>query len=457
MVRLFSCFWIISIAVAIVAVGLACSASSVAEAPADETAATKTVCSTVSKIESVTVFLTGNELSSLQPCGCASGQLGGLDRRAAVLTTVPPGKRVIVNTGNLVENDSGQDLIKFSIIVQAFSMLDYDVVNFTDKDVEIAESLGILTGNSFVSISSFGEGDGSLVRKFTKQLPLDKDTINVTVGTFDTKTGRTEEINELFEPSSAGQTANILIINTCEEKIISEIGRIDAVDVVVCPGDADEAIVLSESGSRPLVVSVGRFGEYVGKLEISTDKSGAGLKFEYTGIPVEESLPQEKMLVDLYKVYQGMVKSANLLESYPRFSLPEGLEYVGSKTCKICHDYEYSKWSTKAHSHAYATLEKVGSQYDPECAICHTVGMRYEQGFISEATTADMKDVGCENCHGPGSEHLKTLGKVKTTEPKQQCIECHTSERSANYAGNEAEYFKNIVHWREPNRVADVK
>ena len=451
MMRLFSCFWILSIAVAIIAFGLACSASIVAEAPASKTKAS------ASKIESAVVFLTGNELSSLQPCGCASGQLGGLDRRAAVLDAVPPGKRVIVNTGNLVENDSDQDLIKFSIIVQAFSMLDYDVVNFTAKDIEIAESLGILTGNSFESISSAGDGNDGLVRKFTKQLQLGKDTINVTVGTFDTKTGRTEDINELFEPSAAGQTANILIINTCDEKSISEIGRINAVDVVVCPGDADEAIALSESGSRPLVVSAGRFGEYVGKLEISTDKSGAGLKFEYTGIPVKESLPQEKTLVDLYKAYQLMVKNANLLESFPRFSLPEGLEYIGSKACQSCHDYEYNKWSTKAHSHAYSTLEKAGSQYDPECAICHTVGMRYEQGFISEAGTAYLKDVGCESCHGPGSEHLKTLGKVKTTEPKQQCAECHTSERSVDYAGNEAEYFKNIVHWREPNRVADVK
>ena len=159
----------------------------------------------------------------------------------------------------------------------------------------------------------------------------------------------------------------------------------------------------------------------------------------------------------MYKTYQRLVKEDNLLEEYPRFILPGGLEYAGSESCKQCHEYEYEQWSKKVHAHAYATLEKVGSQFDPECVICHVVGLKYESGFVSEQETSHLKNVGCENCHGPGSEHNVTLGKAKTTEPKSMCLDCHTPETSGEYAGNEQLYLEKIVHWKEPNLPADVK
>ena len=82
----------------------------------------------------------------------------------------------------------------------------------------------------------------------------------------------------------------------------------------------------------------------------------------------------------------------------------------------------------------------------PECVICHVVGMEYEGGYISEEKTGHLKDVGCENCHGPGSEHVKTLGKAKTTDPKSTCEDCHTPEHSSDYAGNEQEYHEKNCH-----------
>jgi len=85
------------------------------------------------------------------------------------------------------------------------------------------------------------------------------------------------------------------------------------------------------------------------------------------------------------------------------------------------------------------------------------VGLKYESGFVSVQETGDLKDVGCEACHGPGSEHIKSLGKAETTGPKQECVECHTPDNSGNYAGNEKLYFEKIIHWREPNSLRDVK
>jgi hypothetical protein len=135
------------------------------------------------------------------------------------------------------------------------------------------------------------------------------------------------------------------------------------------------------------------------------------------------------------------------------------LEYTGSQSCSPspCHGYEYEKWSTKRHADAYATLVEDGTQYDPECIVCHVVGYEYESGYVSQEKTPHLKDVGCENCHGPGSKHIKSLGQEKTTLPMSDCTDCHTPERSGGFAGHEQEYFEKIVHWREPNAPANVK
>jgi hypothetical protein len=229
---------------------------------------------------------------------------------------------------------------------------------------------------------------------------------------------------------------------------------------MVCPAESDEPGLISKPGARPLVISVGRLGKYVGRLQIEAGGPTGGekkLTYSFSSVPVTEDLTQEESLVELYRTYQQLVKEANLLEKQVRFALPDGLEYTGSKSCKLCHEYEYEKWSSKAHAHAYATLERVGNQYDPECIVCHVVGMGYVSGFVSEEETGHLKNVGCENCHGPGSEHIITLGKEQTTEPRSDCIDCHTPDHSAEYEGNEALYLSKIVHWREPNTAGDVK
>jgi len=406
----------------------------------------------------LTVFLTGNELGELQPCGCSGGQLGGLGRRSTVLNSVPASKRLIIDTGSFVEGDSEQDLIKFNIIIQAFNLLDYDLVNLNKKDAEIAEGLGLLDSiGSVFNVISFQSGaEAGIPTKFTKQLSLKERNVTVTVAAFDAESAPIAQVRKLFASPSNLQTVNILILSRCNTAIIGSIAKVETVDCLVCPAESDEPEIISDPNQRPLVISVGRYGKYVGKLEVSFTET-SHRKFSFSAIPVTEDLLQESSLVELYRTYQQLVKVENLLEKQPRFALPNGLEFVGSKSCKLCHEYEYEKWSSKAHAHAYTTLERVGSQYDPECVVCHVVGMEYESGFGSEDKTAHLKNVGCENCHGPGSEHIRTLGEAKTSEPKSDCTDCHTVENSPNYERNEQLYFEKIIHWREPNAASNVK
>ena len=413
------------------------------------------------RTDTLTVFFTGNVLGALKPCGCSGGQLGGFDRRSAILHTVPRQRRLVVDTGSFVKSNGQQDLIKYNIIIQALELLDYDLVCLSEKDIETGKNLGLLDGieSLFNIISPYETADVKIPAKFTKKLSGNSGAVAVTVAAFNAKSTPIEQIEGLFTPLSGVQTLNILILNHCEPDIIDFIaGRVPLVDCVVCPAESDEPMVIGGPNKRPLVLSVGRFGRYVCGLQITgAATAGDKLKLSFLAVPVEEDIEQEPSLVGLYKDYQQLVRERNLLEKYLRFTLPKDLKYVGSQSCKACHKYEYEKWSVQAHARAFATLERVGSQFDPECVVCHVVGMEYESGFITQEKTEHLKNVGCENCHGPGSEHIKTAGKAGFIETKSVCLDCHTPEHSGDYAGNEQQKLEKIAHWKEPNAAGNVK
>jgi hypothetical protein len=417
----------------------------------------------------LTIFVTGSELGALKPCGCSGGQLGGLDRRAAVLNSVARQNRLIIDTGSFVEGNNQQDLIKFGIIIDAFRLLGYDLVNLTHEDTEIAQQLGLLDdiAVSFNAISSDNPTQISLPVKFAAKFFLGNKPLNVTIVSFDVDTNSAENISELFPAPANAQALNILILNRYDTAIINSISQDElVVDCIICPADSDEPRLISEQFAKPLVFSVGRFGRYVCKLQIqpqgenhlasnmsamqqSAVQNAAviaidKLKLKFSAIPVTEDLPLNSLLVELYKTYLHL-------------PLSDGLEYVGSKACQECHSYEYEMWSSKAHADAFATLEEVGSQFDPECVICHVVGMDYESGFVWPGETEHLKNVGCENCHGPGSEHIRTSGEAWTTEPQSTCTDCHTPEQSVDYIGNEEVYLEKITHWMEPNAPNTVE
>jgi hypothetical protein len=406
--------------------------------------------------EALTVFITGNTLGELKPCGCSGGQLGGFSRRAAILNSVPPDKRLVMDTGSLVRGDAKQDMIKFDISLQALSLLGYDVVNLTEKDVEISQNLGLLD-NPILGLISPYAADSNVTARFQRRYLLNGKPVTIRVLTYDVKASPIEQIRDAFGDKNGENTIDILIVNRCDAAIVASIARIGLVDCVICPTVSDEPMIVSEPNKKPLILSVGRFGRYVCKLQIEGTPGKGKPVFAFQAIPVKEDLEQNASLINLYKDYQQIVKETNILEEHPRFALPGKLQYVGSKSCASCHAYEYEKWSEQAHAHAFETLEKVGSNFDPECVVCHVVGMDYESGFITQDKTPQLEGVGCENCHGPGSEHIMTAGLTKPTKPKSTCTDCHTPEHSGEYAGHEEAFRQKIVHWREPNAASHVK
>jgi hypothetical protein len=412
----------------------------------------------------ITVFITGNTLGQLRPCGCSGGQLGGFERRNAILSTAPPQSRVILDTGNFVETSGPQDMIKFDIILQALDSCKYDVVSLTGQDVETGTRLGDIEGSPLNFIAAQSDKQPSLPAQYRKTLEVAGSRIDVITRAVQADKEEVIKAAEEFK-TSGPNSLKILIVNG---ENFPELRRLTTVGVIIVQAQDTDTPVVVEKGP-PMIITAGRHGKYVGRLEARP--AAGGFKLAYDAEPVTGNLAQDPTLVELYKSYQALVKEQNLLVNYPRLERADKLEYIGSKTCGRAgchHEYNYESWLKDGgdanglkHSSAYESLVKVGSQYDPECVICHSVGMEYKSGFTSPEmkNAEDFENVGCENCHGPGSKHLITLGKspMPIHDASKQCINCHTSDQSANYAGHEKEYYDRQKHWKELKFHPDVK
>lgn len=110
--------------------------------------------------------------------------------------------------------------------------------------------------------------------------------------------------------------------------------------------------------------------------------------------------------------------------------------YVGSDTCKVCHEQEYNSFMKYAKkSKSFNSIERVKKGLTEEeirgCYFCHTTGYGRPGGFVSLEKTPHLKNAGCEVCHGPGEFHIKSnvAKDIKRRMTLKDCEVCHTSER----------------------------
>jgi predicted CXXCH cytochrome family protein len=101
-------------------------------------------------------------------------------------------------------------------------------------------------------------------------------------------------------------------------------------------------------------------------------------------------------------------------------------DYVGSETCKACHEAYFNSFSKTAH------------------------------GRLSQAGWKGEKQ-GCESCHGPGKAHVEGGGdtsRIRTfanESPKQKsdaCLRCHAGREEHNN-------FRRGEHWRNDVACTD--
>jgi len=218
--------------------------------------------------------------------------------------------------------------------------------------------------------------------------------------------------------------------------------------IILCQSDDSEPpnFPVATDDGKTQIVQVGHKGQSVGVMGVFRTAAGFSLKYQLVTLTEEFLTPEgdeaEKNhpVLKLLEGYTKTVKEQNLLALYAAKQTQHAshvahpaanLRYIGAEACAKCHAAEYAVWSKSKHSHAYEALEKYAKrpsnrQFDGECLVCHTTGMEFQTGFTDLTKTPNLKNNGCENCHGPGSGHaanpndkalLASLSKQWKTKP----------------------------------------
>ncbi len=181
------------------------------------------------------------------------------------------------------------------------------------------------------------------------------------------------------------------------------------------------------------------------ELTIPTDHRA----FYYRPIDMKPGYALNSELKTRREAYNASLKELNMQVEREPIPVVEGQPFfIGTAQCQTCHTQAYDLWTTTQHSKAVATLEERDKVFDQTCIGCHVVGwqqpggsvlgkLTYEAELNGHTFTKDLQNVGCESCHGPGSEHrLAPLDATGTPQnilrqpTAQQCSTCHVVEHS---------------------------
>lgn len=141
-----------------------------------------------------------------------------------------------------------------------------------------------------------------------------------------------------------------------------------------------------------------------------------------------------------------------LLEQDKTVDVNKIANYMGSNACKVCHLQQYKQWTETPHARAFYLLLGKGAENDPKCLECHVTGLSLPGGYeIGKDNNVDLKNVHCENCHGPGSLHVLASRNsasekekkeyINTKVTRKMCLECHTKEQSPEF-----DFKKYLIH-----------
>lgn len=421
------------------------------------------------------IIFSGEELGNLEPCGCFEGQIGGVLRRYTFIDSFRKQKKIIlpVSLGDLTKGTGRQEEIKIEILCRALEKMDYMLHNLGERDLEIDLQLisYLSQTNKVIFLSSNVQVTSPFPTKISKyvlkEYADDKNYFKIAFLGILSKSflnNNTSDFVNIIEPVKALESlvkqlqdkVNLIILlshapleETIEiSKLFPEIGLIITGHGIEEPKDSITYV------NNTTIVSSGTGGKYIGIAEYSTNNEVVHLhekRFMKNKsveiIPLDNKYKDSLEMVSLLKDYQQMLMDEDLLSKTQQMPLLNGLSYVGSLTCGTCHKLLYDHWSKTKHGVSYSTLINKENQHDPECVKCHTTGYGYISGFLNYENNQNLINVGCESCHGAGSEHVKNVNTSYSVMDESICEMCHDSEHSPKFQYKA--YWERIKHPKE--------
>lgn len=440
------------------------------------------------------IVCSGMQMGYIEPCGCSGlkNQKGGLSRRANCLKQLAADGWPVeaVDVGQQIVHFGKEEELKFLATADALKKMHYGAIAFGPDDLKLpAESLTLAVTDlnrpqsPFVSasVALFGF-DQSLTPRFrVDAVGGIKIGITSILGDAEQKAINNSDVS--FKPAAAalaevvpqmkkaGAEHMVLLAQASKEETLTLVKQFPQFDFVVVSYGAPVPPRQPETApdSKTRLIEVSQKAEYVNVIGLFDDPQQP-VRFERVALDAHwgESKDMKRVMAE----YQEQLKTLGLsglgvtAEKHPEH--PDWT-FVGSSKCGECHTKAFAVWKDTPHAKALDTLVKLDPprNFDPQCLSCHVTGWDpqhfrpFESGFESLQNTPQLANNGCENCHGPGSEHVAIESGTKTANDhdrdairsamritmanaEQGCLKCHDGDNSINF--NFQTYFPKIAH-----------
>lgn len=421
------------------------------------------------------LVFTADTSGRIEPCGCFSGQFGGLTRISTFLQAAGTNP-IKVEIGNAIAGLEDYNVLQFRHLLDAFHAIGYSAVNFGEREARLpATTIRELAANSPVPLIS-----SNILDAETGEPLLDRSVLVEFqglkvgfVGVIDPDSMKHEtdphvRIADMQESIGRGlaevkDKADILVcLAFSDENGLEEIAREFYEFDFILGGDVTQPsptlnrvnrsrILATTNEARALGMVRATFNPRTGEL---TDCSG-DIQL------MVDSILQDPAIRQFSTNYRNEVRTVSLAIDEPAENATDRVpgvqyraSYVGSQACATCHADAYGIWSKSLHSHAFETLVARNSDADPNCIRCHVVGFGERGGYMrSMGTSGKLTGVGCESCHGPAREHVRVHSETLPGEAvlvkmrpvgQGQCIQCHYGEFSRPFKWDE--FWPPIAH-----------
>lgn len=383
----------------------------------------------------------------LVACGCPSNPSGGFAKRQGLLEQYRRTRRhvLVVDAGNVMPNHPNP--IKVEYLARAMARARYDAVGLGEAEfllgVERLRDLRRRYGLPMVCANVRTPAGEYVVPPHAV-----REVAGMRVGIFAVIADRAwgfprRQWREglTVVPPVAAARREVRALADCDVVVAlahqgleesAELARqVEGIDLLVA-GRTRRLLRTPRRIGGTLLVAPGPAGRVLGCVTLEPAGQGGAVRLGHDLTVLSARIPEAPWVMDLYGKY---VEEANEAPPPDWNQTPIPLRYEPAEACKACHEDEYAHWRTTAHAHALGSVRRAGRQRDPECLLCHTMGLGREGGFVSMEKTPGLGRVTCQACHPVTSDHEE---KGVKPEPRMRissrlCSSCHGPVESPDF------------------------
>lgn len=415
------------------------------------------------------IDLTGNIAGTVEPCGCVKGQLGGLARRARIISDARKQYRhnyLYFEYGNLLYPDQpstgfdhGQRLLRARTLAQGAGTQGLDALNLTVQDLQLGidETIAMLRSARLPVVSANLRGsDRRLLAP--SHISFNRAGLKIAVtgiAEMPATTGTRLPDGLQVDPPvdalativpSLRETHDMVIVlsnatSITHNRIAERFGPI-----LVAGAAYDTMGVPTPLPKGSFNIGATTLGRHVARINVGARKDASSFTLEAEGaltpedspvstirpelIPVDAKLNEDREIRRVINQMKDRMIQEAIAQHGRRAAkaiADERPVFAGAKTCVSCHQLQHEYWSKHPHAHAMETLEDVKSHTDTTCIGCHSLGFNEPGGYEGSVVPEFFRNVQCESCHGPAAAHVADPLSARPDRivSNDKCLKCH--------------------------------